>query len=70
MPRPVFDPDDAQRAILDEMKRLAGDRTRVNSRLDALIVRAAGVGIPIDHIARAADVTRKTVYRHLGRPMR
>lgn len=69
MPRPTFAPDDAQRAVLDALARLADQRARVDKEADTLIRQASKLDIPISQIAAHAKVTRKTVYRHLGRPM-
>lgn len=70
MPRPTFTPSDAQRATLTALARLARRRKKLDEEADALIAKADGQGIPISHIADSAQVQRKTVYRHLGKPMR
>ncbi|MFC6017193.1 helix-turn-helix domain-containing protein [Plantactinospora solaniradicis] len=70
MPRPTFTPDDAQRATLDAIARLARRREKLDKEMDELIAKAAQQEIPIATIADRAGVERKTVYRHLGRPMR
>jgi hypothetical protein len=49
MPRPTFVPDDEQRAILDEMARLSGERVRIEARTDELIKQAGTLKVPIDH---------------------
>jgi AcrR family transcriptional regulator len=70
MPRPVFAPNDAQRAILTALARVAEQRARVDAEADKLIKQADALAVPISQIAEHAKVTRKTVYRHLGRPMK
>ncbi|MGS2615142.1 hypothetical protein ACVCAH_11545 [Micromonospora sp. LZ34] len=69
MPRPTFTPDDAQRATLDALARLARRRKKLDEEADALMAKADEQGIPVSWIADHAQVQRKTVYRHLGRPM-
>lgn len=69
MPRPTFTPDDAQRATLDALTRLARRRKKLDKETDELMSKAEEQGIPISWIADTAQVQRKTVYRHLGRPM-
>ena len=68
--RPTFVPDDAQSRILTALAALAKQRKAVEVRTDALIAEAERAGIPIFHIAENAELTRKTVYRHLGKPMK
>lgn len=70
MPRPPFEPDDNQKRILDALKRLAEQRQLLDEQTDGFIVEAGRRKIPIDWIAKAANYTRKTVYRHLGKPMK
>jgi transcriptional regulator of acetoin/glycerol metabolism len=69
MPRPTFAPTADQQRILDALAALAAQRASIEAETDKLIAEADRCGIPIDHIARHANHTRKTVYRHLGRPM-
>ncbi|MET8278338.1 hypothetical protein [Micromonospora sp. NPDC005174] len=70
MPRPTFTPDEAQRVTLDALARLARRRKRLDREADELMAKADGQGIPVSWIADTAQVQRKTVYRHLGKPMR
>lgn len=70
MPRPTFTPSDAQRATLAALTRLARRRKKLTEETDALIAEADNQGIPISHIADSIAMERKTVYRHLGKPMR
>lgn len=77
MPRPTFEPDDSQSALLRAIERLAeqrriltGQLENVEAKTDQLIAEADAARIPIDRIAKAAKRTRKTVYRHLGKPMK
>ncbi len=70
MARPAFAPDDTQRRTLRELESVAARIDVANTRLTELIAAAQAQGVPIEHIARAASVTKKTVYRRLGHPMR
>jgi transcriptional regulator of acetoin/glycerol metabolism len=70
MPRPVFAPNDEQRATLAVLARLAEVQARLNAEADEAIRRAKQQDIPISHIAETLRVERKTIYRHLGHPMR
>jgi hypothetical protein len=70
VPRPTFEPDDEQKAVLDAIKKLAEQRRTIEERLDQLTAKAEKLKIPIKWIADAAGRTRKTVYRHLGKPMK
>jgi predicted transcriptional regulator len=77
VPRPPFEPSDEQRRLLGEIEEVAKERRRiadeleeVDTKADVLIARAEKLKVPIDWIARAAGRTRKTVYRHLGKPMK
>lgn len=49
---------------------LAEQRRVIDEQTDHLIAKAEKLRVPIDWIAKAARMTRKTVYRHLGRPMK
>jgi transcriptional regulator of acetoin/glycerol metabolism len=69
MPRPAFAPNDEQRRTLDALARLAARRAKLDQEMDALIAKADAQGIPVATIADRAKVQRKTIYRHLGRPM-
>ncbi len=70
MARPAFVPDQDQRRTLRELEKLAGRLAADEARLTELIAQAKDQDVPIEHIARAAAVTTKTVYRRLGHPMR
>jgi len=70
MARPPFYPDTEQRRTIRELERVAERLTSANLQLTALIAKANEQKVPIEHIARAASVTTKTVYRRLGHPMR
>lgn len=70
MPRPVFSPDTEQRSTVRALEKLAARMAADDALLTALIARAKDQDVPIEHIARAAAVTTKTVYRRLGHPMR
>ncbi len=70
MARPTFSPDQTQQRTLRELETLAARQAADDARLTELIERAKDQDVPIEHIARAASVTTKTVYRRLGRPMR
>lgn len=70
MARPTFSPNDDQRTVLDALQRVAQKRARVDEETDRLIAEADQLAIPIKQIAEHARLTRKTIYRHLGRPMK
>jgi AcrR family transcriptional regulator len=70
MARAIFSPDDKQARILGKLRELAQQRKAIEEETDRAIVEADQARIPIAHIAKDAEVTRKTVYRHLGKPMK
>lgn len=70
MARPIFSPDDHQARVLRKLRELASQRKDIEEATDRAIAEADQAQIPIAHIAKEAEVTRKTVYRHLGRPMK
>jgi transcriptional regulator of acetoin/glycerol metabolism len=70
MARPAFTPDDEQRKTLDVLARIAAARARLDDEADATIKKAKRQDIPVSRIAETLGVERKTVYRHLGRPMK
>jgi hypothetical protein len=70
MPRPAFTPDTEQRRTVRALEKLAARMAADDASLIALIGQAKDQDIPIEHIARAARVTTKTVYRRLGHRMR
>lgn len=67
MARPTFSPDDEQARILSELAELADRRKTIETRTNQLIAEATKTAVPIYWIAYHAAMTRKTVYRHLGR---
>ncbi|GAA0494253.1 hypothetical protein Ade02nite_20500 [Paractinoplanes deccanensis] len=68
--RPSHEPDDQQAKVLRALANLAEQRRIIDEQADKLIARAKELDVPIEHIAVAAGRTRKTVYRHLGKPMK
>ncbi|GGN39194.1 AcrR family transcriptional regulator [Actinoplanes campanulatus] len=70
MPRPPFEPDDEQQKVLLALVNLAAQRQAIEEQIDRLIVEAGRLRVPINRIAEAADLARKTIYRHLGKPMK
>jgi AcrR family transcriptional regulator len=68
--RPRFTPDEGQRRLLGELEKIATRRVADDARTTELIAAANESGVPIEHIARHAGVTVKTVYRRLGYQMR
>lgn len=67
MARPAFKPDAQQAATERALTRQAERIQQADVDFTALIVRAKDQGIPIEHIARAARVTVKTIYSRLAR---
>ena len=63
-------PDREQQRTMRELQRVADRIDRDEEQRTALIAKANELGVPLKHIARAASVTTKTVYRKLGHPMR
>jgi len=70
MPRPAFSPDTEQAKTQRKLRATAQRVADAELARTALILAAYEQGIPIEHIARDAGVTVKTVYRRLGHPMR
>jgi AcrR family transcriptional regulator len=70
VPRPPFEPDDQQQKVLRALASLAEQRRIIDTETDKLMAEAERLNIPIDRIAKEVKVTRKTVYRHLGKPMK
>lgn len=68
MARPPFTPDAHQAALQRALARQAERIAEADARFTALITEARDEGVPIEHIARAAGVTVKTVYNRLARP--
>lgn len=72
MPRPEWVPDEVRRRKLDKLVRLARRRDALDAEYRTLLAELAdpnGDNVPIKQLAERLQVTRKTVYRHLGRPM-
>jgi hypothetical protein len=61
--------DEQQRNLLDELEAAAKEATAADKRYKDLLTRCDQADIPITQIAARLRVTRKTVYRHLGRSM-
>ncbi len=70
MARPAFTPDDEQSKTLVVLARIAAARAKLDTDADLAIKKANDQQIPIARIAETLKVERKTVYRHLGRPMK
>lgn len=73
MSRPPWTPDDTRRKKLDKLIRLAERRDALDAEYRALLTELAdpsGDAVPVSHIAERLRLTRKTVYRHLGKPMK
>jgi hypothetical protein len=70
VPRPPFEPDEQQQKVLLALAHLAEQRRIIDEQTDKLIAEANRLKVPIDWIAKVARVARKTVYRHLGNPMK
>jgi hypothetical protein len=73
MSRPPWTPDEARRKKLDRLVRLAQRRDALDAEYRTLLGVLADPqqdAVPINHIADRLGLTRKTVYRHLGRSMR
>lgn len=75
--RPTWQPTEVQADILHKMAAATADRKRieaeirsVTAQLGQAFVESEVCGIPVSWMAEAANVTRKTVYRHLGKPMK
>lgn len=67
MARPAFAPTPHQAALQRALTRQAERIAEDDARFTALIAEAKDDGVPIEHIARAAHVTVKTVYARLAR---
>ncbi len=77
MPRPPFEPNSEQQKVIRSIENLAEQRRLITAQLgeidaqtDKLIAEAEQLEVPKKRIAEAAKRTRKTVYRHLGKPMK
>lgn len=70
MARPAFSPNATQSRTLRDLAKLADRLATDDARLTELIALAKEQDVPIEHIARHAAVTTKTVYRRLGHPMK
>ena len=67
MARPPFKPDARQAVLIRALTRHAERLKEADARFAVLMAEARDEGVPIEHIARAAEVTVKTVYNRLAR---
>lgn len=56
--------------MLLALANLAAQRQAIDEQTDKLIAEAGRLKVPIDRIAKTAQLARKTIYRHLGKPMK
>ena len=59
-------------ARIDAVVRLFEEQQRIEAQYKAALAELAaedGDAVPIAHLAERLGIERKTVYRHLGRPM-
>ena len=68
--RPAWTASTSQERVLNDLASAATQLRGIDAAIETLTLEAADAGIPISWIAEHAAVTRKTVYRHLGRPMK
>jgi hypothetical protein len=68
--RPPWAPDDKQAKLLAALKRAATDRDKAEATYRELLAKCAEADIPILRLSDELGVERKTIYRHLGRPMK
>ncbi|MFJ1539244.1 hypothetical protein ACIODS_11945 [Micromonospora chalcea] len=71
MPRTEWVPDDARRRKADKLVRLARRRDQLDTDYRKLLAELAdphGDDVPVAYLAKRLNITRKTVYRHLGKP--
>lgn len=67
MSRPPFKPDAYQGRLVRELARQAERLAADDVQFSLLMRTARQEGVPIEHIAKAAGVTVKTVYNRLAR---
>lgn len=65
-PQPL---DEEQKKLLAAVIRAAKKATDAETEYKRLLAECAAADVPILQIAAALGVQRKTIYRHLGRPM-
>ncbi len=70
MPRPKWIPTDEQRQLIDTAVRAYRNHTEAQQAYAQALVEAEQHDVAISALAEALGVTRKTVYRHLGHPMK
>ena len=74
MPRSPWSPSGEQAELLAALRKAADERDRALRALDAdvraKLAACADADIPIARLAEELKVERKTIYRHLGRPMK
>ncbi len=62
--------EDEQNAAREELLAAVRQRTEADAAIKAAVKRCREARLPVAEIARVADVTRETVYRWTGRPVR
>lgn len=70
MPRSPWSPNADQTRLLAALKRDAEAREKAEEQYRTRLAECEQAGIPIRRLADELGVERKTVYRHLGRPMK
>jgi hypothetical protein len=70
MSRSPWVPNPTQEVLLATLRAAAEERKRCDERYRELLAECALAEIPIARIATEVSVERKTIYRHLGRPMK
>lgn len=70
MPRPKWTPTDEQRQLIDAAVLAYQHHTEAQRAYEQALAEAEQHDVAISALAEALGVTRKTVYRHLGHPMK
>lgn len=70
MTRNPWVPSPTQAKLLAALREADSERKASDARYRALLAECSAAQIPIARIAAEVDVERKTIYRHLGRPMK
>lgn len=70
MPRPKWIPTDEQQQLIDTAVRAYQHHTKAQQVYAQALAEAEQHDVAISALAEALGVTRKTVYRHLGHPMK
>jgi len=70
MARSPWAPDAGQAQLLAHLKAAAEEREKAEVKYRKLLADCEAAKIPIARLAEELDVERKTIYRHLGRPMK